>query len=173
MDGCQKVLPREELAARLAELRAAGRRIVLCNGVFDLLHVGHVRALEHARSLGDLLVVAINDDASAARLKGAGRPFLPATERAEVLAALACVDFVTAYAEDTAAETLRRLAPAVHAKGRDYDLEGIPREEREAAAALGIRLELVGDPKRRSSREIAARLAARGAGGAVPPGAGP
>lgn len=153
-----KVLPRTALAARLDAQRAAGKRVVLCNGVFDLLHVGHVRALAEARALGDLLVVALNDDRSAARLKGPGRPLVPAAERAEVLAALACVDFVTVFAEDTAAATLRALAPAVHAKGRDYDPGRIPADERAAAAELGIRLALVGDEKRHSSSALRARL---------------
>ncbi|TAH36780.1 MAG: D-glycero-beta-D-manno-heptose 1-phosphate adenylyltransferase [Planctomycetota bacterium] len=161
MDAPRKVLPREELAARLRAARAAGRSAVLCNGVFDLLHVGHVRALAEARALGDLLVVAVNDDASAARLKGPDRPLVPAAERSEVLAALACVDFVTVYGEDTAAETLRLLQPAVHAKGRDYDAGRIPAEEQRVAAELHIRLALVGDEKRRSSSELARRLRCR------------
>lgn len=153
MEAAQKILAREALAARLA-----GLRVVLCNGVFDLLHVGHVRALSAARALGDCLVVAINDDASAARLKGPGRPLVPAAERAEVLAALSCVDFVTIYAEDTAAATLRALRPAVHAKGRDYDPARLPADERTAAADLGVLLALVGDDKHHSSSALASRL---------------
>ncbi len=159
MGAAHKILDREELAGRVAAARAAGRRVVLCNGVFDLLHVGHTRLLAAARAAGDLLVVAVNDDASAARLKGPGRPLVPAAERAEVLAALAAVDYVTVYPEDTAAATLRLLAPAIHAKGEDYDPEAIPEEERQAAAAVGARLLLLGGPKAGSSSALAALLA--------------
>lgn len=162
MSDRRKILPRDELAAVLAEARAGGARVVLCNGVFDLLHVGHVRVLRAARGEGDLLVVALNDDASTRRLKGVGRPLQPAAERAEILSALACVDYVTWFAEDTVAATLRALRPAVHAKGGDYDPERIPDDERRTAAELGIRLALVGGAKVRSSSRLAELLAAAG-----------
>lgn len=153
-----KLLERAELAARLREERAAGRRVVLCNGVFDLLHVGHVRVLQAARALGDLLVVALNDDCSAARAKGPGRPLQSAAERAEIVAALGCVDFVTLFPEDTAAATLRALRPQVHAKGEDYEPARIPPEEGAAARECGIALALVGGPKAASSSALARRL---------------
>ncbi len=161
MEAPAKVRSREELAALLAEQRAAGRSVVLINGVFDLLHVGHVRALRAARSEGDLLVVALNDDGSTRRAKGSGRPLQPAGERAEILAALACVDFVTVFGEDTVAATLRALRPAVHAKGGDYSPAALPADERAAAEECGIRLALVGGPKVASTSDLAARLEAR------------
>src|ERR687896_177903 len=108
-------------AARVASLlRAEGRRIVLANGCFDLLHVGHVRYLGAARALGDVLFVGLNSDAAVRRLKGPGRPLLAAAERAELLQALRAVDHVVVFDEDTADELLRRLRPHVHAKGTDY-----------------------------------------------------
>jgi rfaE bifunctional protein nucleotidyltransferase chain/domain len=108
------------LAAALAPLRAAGRRIVFTNGCFDLLHPGHVRYLTAARALGDVLVVGLNDDASVRRLKGTGRPVLDAAERAEVLAALAAVDHVVFFAEDTPRALIETLAPDVLVKGADW-----------------------------------------------------
>src|SRR5215813_4986937 len=110
-----------EAAQRVAEAaRRAGRRVVLANGVFDLLHVGHVRYLEEARALGDLLIVGVNGDAAVRRLKGPGRPLMPAAERAEILAALRAVDHVVVFDDDTADGLVARLKPAVHAKGTDY-----------------------------------------------------
>lgn len=158
MDPLQKVLARDELAGQLRRAREDGRVVVLCNGVFDLLHVGHVRVLRAARELGDLLVVALNDDASAGRHKGPGRPLQPAAERAEILASLACVDYVTLFPEDTAAETLRELQPRIHAKGGDYRPERIPADEQRAAQELGIRLVLAGGDKVGSSSELVRRL---------------
>src|SRR2546428_756444 len=114
-------------AARLAaRLRAEGKRIVLANGCFDLLHVGHVRYLEAARALGDVLFVGVNGDAAVARLKGAGRPLMPARERAEVLAALRAVDHVVVFEEDTADALVAAIRPAIHAKGTDYTPETVP-----------------------------------------------
>ena len=115
-----RVLTVEELEGELARLRRAGRTIALANGHFDLLHVGHLRYLEAARAEGDALVVAVNDDASVARLKGPGRPLVPAAERAELLAALAPVDYVVVFAGDSPAPLLARLRPDVHCKGPDY-----------------------------------------------------
>lgn len=144
-------MERAALAAELAELRAGGapQRVVLANGCFDLLHVGHVRYLEDAASRGDLLVVAMNTDESVARLKGAGRPVVTLADRAEVVAALACVGRVTSFEEDTLEETLRCLRPDVHAKGTDYTAESIP--ERGVDEELGIEIAICGDPKTRSS----------------------
>jgi rfaE bifunctional protein nucleotidyltransferase chain/domain len=139
-------------AARIADrLRTAGKRIVLANGCFDLLHVGHVRYLQAARTLGDVLFVGINDDAAVARLKGAGRPLMPADERAEVLAALRAVDHVVVFDEDTADSLVAALRPDVHAKGTDYTPDTVP--ERETVRAHGGRVVIVGDPKAHATRD--------------------
>jgi rfaE bifunctional protein nucleotidyltransferase chain/domain len=114
------VLSEDALAALVSERRADGARAVFTNGVFDLLHLGHVRYLQRARALGDLLIVGLNSDASTRRLKGSSRPYVPEMERAEVLAALACVDYVTIFADPTAARLVERLRPAVYVKGGDY-----------------------------------------------------
>ncbi|MBV9281892.1 MAG: D-glycero-beta-D-manno-heptose 1-phosphate adenylyltransferase [Chloroflexi bacterium] len=114
------VLPRKELLRSSEELRSRGLRLVLTNGCFDLLHVGHVRYLARARALGDALAIGLNSDASVRRLKGPGRPLTPQAERAEVLAALEAVDFVSIFDEDTAEELVRNLRPAVYVKGGDY-----------------------------------------------------
>ncbi len=136
---------------------------MLANGLFDLLHVGHVRYLEAARGAGRRLVVAINSDASARRLKGPGRPFVPLPERLEVVAALGCVDWVTWFDEGTAAPLLRRLKPAIHAKGTDYTVETVP--ERGVALELGIRTVIVGDPKGHASSEMIRRVQSATAAG--------
>ena len=114
------ILDGETIAARAAELRAAGKRIVFTNGVFDLLHVGHVRYLQAARELGDALFIGVNSDDSVRRLKGPARPLNPAEERAEVLDALRCVDFVCIFGEDTPMTLLELVRPDIHAKGGDY-----------------------------------------------------
>jgi len=152
----QKILPLDELRRRLDDERRRGRRIVLANGCFDVLHVGHVRYLEGARREGDLLVVAINSDSGVRALKGPGRPFLPATARAELVAALAAVDFVVLFDDLTVEPLLETLRPSVHAKGTDYTLDTVP--ERDVAARLGIRVAIVGDPKRHSTRDLLARV---------------
>jgi rfaE bifunctional protein nucleotidyltransferase chain/domain len=154
-----EVLTVAELETRLAALRAAGRRIALANGHFDLLHVGHLRYLTAARAEADLLVVAINDDDSVARLKGAGRPVVPAAERAELLAGLAPVDFVVVFAGDTPAPLLARLKPDVHCKGTDYGApERVP--EHAVVRAYGGRTALVGDPKDHATTDLIARVKA-------------
>ena len=142
---------RTELALRLAQGREHGEfaRVVLANGCFDLLHVGHVRYLVDARSRGDVLVVAVNTDASVRGLKGARRPHMPLAERAEILCALEAVDFVVPFEEATLEETLRELRPDVHAKGTDYRPESVP--ERAVDLELGIEIVICGDPKDRSS----------------------
>ncbi len=114
------------LAHQLDQHRAQGERIVTTNGVFDLLHVGHIRYLQQARALGDLLVVGVNSDACTRRLKGQHRPLVPEDERMEVLAALACVDYVTLFDEPTPVEWLQVIRPHLHAKGGDYDVEKMP-----------------------------------------------
>jgi rfaE bifunctional protein nucleotidyltransferase chain/domain len=150
----------EQVAAEVDALREE-RRVVLANGVFDLLHVGHVRYLQGARAEGDFLVVAINGDSGARRLKGAGRPFLPATERAEILSALECVDRVVVFEEPDVRAVLRALRPHVHAKDTDYTAHTVP--ERETTRELGGRTAIVGDPKDHSSTDLLnAILAAHG-----------
>jgi rfaE bifunctional protein nucleotidyltransferase chain/domain len=156
MDTRRKILSRDGLHAVLAEHRRARRKIVLANGVFDLLHAGHVRYLQAARAEGDLLVVGINSDASARRLKGEGRPILTERARATLVAALDAVDYVVIFDEPDVNSLLRELQPDVHAKGTDYTPETVP--ERELAALLGIRVAIVGDPKRHSTRELLARV---------------
>ncbi len=121
----RKVLTRAGAARAARSARARGERVVFTNGCFDLLHVGHVRSLEQARSLGDRLVVAVNSDASVRRLKGAGRPLVGARQRAEVLAALACVDWVVIFPEDTPLATIRAVRPDVLAKGGDWSFDTI------------------------------------------------
>ncbi len=150
------VLSRPELAARLAELAARGSRIAFANGHFDLLHVGHLRYLRAARAEGEVLVVAINADASVERLKGPGRPLVPAAERAELLAALEPVDFVVIFEEDSPAGLLAELRPDVHCKGTDYGAaERVP--EYDVVRAYGGRTVLVGDPKDHATRDLIAR----------------
>lgn len=154
-----EVLSVEALAARLDELRRTGRRIAFANGHFDLVHVGHLRYLRAARAEGDVLVVAINDDDSVARLKGAGRPIVPAAERAELLAGLVPVDFVVVFPGDTPAPLLARLRPDVHCKGTDYGTpERVP--EYEVVRAYGGRTALVGDPKDHATSDLIARVRA-------------
>ncbi len=152
------VLARADLARELERRRAAklGLRVVLANGCFDVLHVGHVRYLEAARAHGDVLVVALNTDESVRALKGPARPTVPLAERAELLAALRCVDFVTAFGERDLEATLRELRPDVHAKGTDYSAENVP--EAAVDRELGIEIAICGDPKQRSSSAMIERL---------------
>ncbi|HXN18989.1 MAG TPA: adenylyltransferase/cytidyltransferase family protein [Candidatus Binatus sp.] len=156
MDTREKILSREGLHDVLDEHRRSGRKVVFANGVFDLLHVGHVRYLQAAREEGDLLVVGINSDASTRSLKGAGRPILTERARASLVAALAAVDYVVIFDELDVNALLREFQPDVHAKGTDYTADTVP--ERELAALLGIRIAIVGDSKNHSTRELLARL---------------
>ncbi|HRC84338.1 MAG TPA: adenylyltransferase/cytidyltransferase family protein [Thermoanaerobaculia bacterium] len=154
-----RVLRVEELAAEIARLQAAGQKVVFANGHFDLLHVGHLRYLAAARAEGDALVVAINNDASVASLKGAGRPVVPAEERAELLAALAPVDFVVIFEGDSPAPLLARLKPDIHCKGTDYGTpERVP--EFGVVAAYGGATRLVGDPKDHATSDLIQRVKA-------------
>jgi rfaE bifunctional protein nucleotidyltransferase chain/domain len=148
----RKILSREELRQRVAEWRRAGERITLANGCFDLLHVGHVRYLRAAKALGGRLVVAINSDESVRALKGAGRPLMPAEERAEILAALAGVDAVVIFSEPDVRALIREIRPDIHAKGTDYTADSVP--ERDVVLECGGRVEIVGDPKDHSASEI-------------------
>lgn len=146
-----------DAAARcVAEWRARGQAVVLANGVFDLLHVGHVRYLEGARALGDRLVVAVNSDASTRAYKGPGRPVVPEGERAELLAALACTDLVLVFDEPDVRGIIRALRPDVHAKGTDYTPQSIP--ERAEVEAYGGRVAVTGDPKDHSTTALLSRL---------------
>ncbi|HTI54818.1 MAG TPA: adenylyltransferase/cytidyltransferase family protein [Verrucomicrobiae bacterium] len=147
-------------AGRLAAAwRAQGKRVVLANGCFDLLHVGHVRYLQGARALGDALVVGLNSDTSVRRLKGAGRPVMPAAERAELVAAVRGVDLVVVFEEDTADALITRLRPDVHAKGTDYTPQSVP--ERATVAAVGAAVAIAGDPKSHSTRDLIATILTR------------
>ena len=158
MDTREKILSRSGLGAVLEEHRRAGRKIVFANGVFDLLHVGHVRYLRAARDEGDLLVVGVNSDASTRALKGEGRPILTERARASLIAALKVVDYVVVFDELDVNSLLREIEPHVHAKGTDYTPETLPLAERELASLLGIRLAIVGDSKDHSTRDLLARL---------------
>ena len=139
-----KILSKDELLAERARLRDAGQKLVFTNGVFDILHVGHVRYLEQARSLGDALVVAINSDASVRELKGAGRPLINETERAEILAALRAVSYVSVFDDVSPRSLIADLLPDVLVKGGDYSLDEIHgREEVEAAGGRVVSLPFV------------------------------
>ena len=156
MNNDQVVLSREELKQRVAAAKAKGARIVFANGCFDVLHLGHVRYLAGARELGDVLIVGINSDERVAILKGAGRPLLPAIERAEIVAALESVTYVTIFDEPTVEELLLTLKPDVHAKGTDYTTDTVP--ERDVVRSYGGQVAIVGDPKDHSTSAIIARL---------------
>ena len=160
MDTREKIVSRQGLTTILEEHRRASRKIVFANGVFDLLHVGHVRYLEAARGEGDVLVVGINSDSSTRKLKGPGRPILTERARATLVAALKSVNYVVIFDELDVNSLLKELQPDVHAKGTDYTPETVP--ERELAALLGIRVAIVGDPKQHSTRELLARLRQEG-----------
>lgn len=151
----ERVVAREQAIARCVAWRAAGEKVVFANGVFDLLHVGHVRYLAGARALGDRLVVGVNGDRSAAT-KGPGRPVMAATERAGLVAALRGVDLVVVFDEPTVDGLLRELAPSVHAKGTDYRVDNVP--ERATMQSLGGETAIVGDPKNHASRDLFARI---------------
>jgi rfaE bifunctional protein nucleotidyltransferase chain/domain len=150
-------LTESELLAVITDDRAAGRTIAFANGCFDLLHVGHVRYLQGAAAEADRLIVAVNEDASVARLKGAGRPAMPVSERAEIVAALGVVDYVVTFADDTVERLLGRIKPDVHCKGTDYTVDTVP--ERAVVRAYGGRTAIVGDPKRHASRDLIKKIA--------------
>ena len=150
------ILSRKELVTRINAERKIGSRVVLANGCFDVLHVGHVRYLAGARELGDVLVVGVNSDEQVARLKGPGRPVLPARERAELVAALESVTYVTVFHEPTVEALLLALKPDIHAKGTDYTVDSVP--ERDVVRSYGGRVAIVGDPKDHSTSAILTRL---------------
>ena len=146
-----------QLAAEIGRERAAGRTVALANGCFDVLHVGHVRYLQGAAAEADRLIVAINDDQSVAELKGPGRPILPASDRAELVAELRGVDYVITFGERTVERLLRLIKPDVHCKGTDYTIDSVP--ERSIVLEYGGRTAIVGDPKQHATRELIARIA--------------
>ena len=152
MSNSSKIVGREELRHRVQSWRAQGDKITLANGCFDVFHVGHVRYLHAAKQLGGRLVVAINSDDSVRKLKGEGRPVMPADERAEILAALADVDTVLIFDEPDVRALVREIRPDVHAKGTDYTAESVP--ERDTVIECGGRVEIVGDPKSHSATEF-------------------
>jgi rfaE bifunctional protein nucleotidyltransferase chain/domain len=159
----QKVFSRAELRDQVEVWRAQNEQVVLANGCFDLLHVGHVRYLSGAKALGGRLVVAINSDSSVRKLKGAGRPLMPAEERAEILSAMEDVDAVVVFDEPDVRALVREIHPDVQAKGTDYTRENVP--ERDEVLAYGGRVEIVGDPKDHSTSEFLGRMKTNAGGG--------
>ena len=157
-----KILSRPDLQAQVAEWRRSGEQIVLANGCFDLLHVGHVRYLHGAKALGGRLIVGMNSDASVRQLKGEGRPLMPAEERAEIIAALTDVDAVVIFDEPDVRGLIRELHPDVQAKGTDYTRESVP--ERNEVLAYGGRVEIVGDPKDHSTTNFLGQMRTSGGG---------
>jgi len=151
-----EVVSQSQLIDAVARERVDGRTIVLANGCFDLLHVGHVRYLRAAAAEGDRLVVAINDDSSASALKGPGRPVIPASDRAELVAGLRDVDYVVVFSGPTVEPVIRLIRPDVHCKGTDYTVDTVP--ERAVVRAYGGRTAIVGDAKEHSTRALVARL---------------
>jgi rfaE bifunctional protein nucleotidyltransferase chain/domain len=156
MTAADKIVSRDELVRIAAGWRAKGKTIALANGLFDLVHVGHLRYLEDAATRADILVVAVNDDASARSLKGLDRPIVPQAERAELIAGFSCVALVTLFGEATVEPLLRALVPNVHCKGTDYTADTVP--ERETARELGIAVAITGDPKDHATRDLIRRI---------------
>ncbi|MBK9155046.1 MAG: adenylyltransferase/cytidyltransferase family protein [Chloracidobacterium sp.] len=156
MSNSAPILDRPKLAALTEAVRASGRKIILANGCFDLLHVGHVRYLDGAKAVGGFLVVGINSDRQVAALKGAGRPVQPQDERAEVIASLRPVDAVTIFDEPTVEELIRAIRPDFHAKGTDYTEGSVP--ERDVVRECGGTVVIVGDPKDHSSSELLEKI---------------
>jgi len=151
-----RILEHDELLARIKDARSTGARVVLANGCFDVLHVGHVRYLAGARELGDILVVGVNSDEQVVRLKGPGRPVMAAAERAEIVASLESVTYVTIFNEPTVEHLLLALKPDIHAKGTDYTEDTVP--ERAVVRSYGGRVAIVGDPKDHSTSAILTRI---------------
>jgi rfaE bifunctional protein nucleotidyltransferase chain/domain len=147
-----KIVTLNRLAQLAGDLRASAKSVVLANGCFDLLHVGHLRYLEAAKALGDVLVVGVNGDASVRQLKGAGRPLLAERERARLVAALRATDYVVIFPEDNVRNLIAAIRPDFHAKGTDYTKENVP--ERDAVLAAGGQVAIVGDPKDHNTRDL-------------------
>ncbi len=148
----QVILNHDELAKKIDELKKQGKKVIFANGCFDLLHVGHVRYLRGAKTLGDVLVLAINSDASVRRLKGPERPLLPLEDRLGILSAFEMIDFVTAFEDDTVSPLLLKLKPNVQVKGTDYTPDTIP--EKDTVASFGGEVAVVGDPKDHASKNL-------------------
>jgi D-glycero-beta-D-manno-heptose 1-phosphate adenylyltransferase len=151
-DAKLKIKTIEELKGIVSQLRASGQKVVFANGCFDLMHAGHIRYLQNARALGDVLILGINSDASVAVLKGKGRPLQAQADRAEILASLECVDYVLLFDAPTVDGILNDLKPDIHAKGTDYTEESVP--ERETVRAYGGQVAITGDPKDHSTRDL-------------------
>ena len=154
-----KIKTIEELKAIVPQLRASGRKVVFANGCFDLIHAGHIRYLQNARALGDMLILGINSDASVVILKGKGRPLQAQADRAEILASLECVDYVLLFDAPTVDGILNDLRPDIHAKGTDYTEESVP--ERETVRAYGGKVAIAGDPKDHSTRDLIKTILAK------------
>jgi D-glycero-beta-D-manno-heptose 1-phosphate adenylyltransferase len=155
-NAASRILSRGDMSERVTAARAQGATIVFANGCFDVLHVGHVRYLASARALGDLLIVGVNSDEQVALQKGPGRPILPAMERAEIVASLDSVDYVTIFDEPTVEQLLLTLKPDIHAKGTDYTEETVP--ERDVVRSYGGQVAIVGDPKDHSTSSLLNRV---------------
>ena len=151
-----RIVGRQDLISIAAEQKMAGRKVVLANGCFDLFHVGHIRYLQGAKAAGDFLIVAVNADDQVIKQKGEGRPFMPENERAEIVAALRCVDLVTIFPEPTVTEVIRAIKPDFHAKGTDYTADSVP--EKDVVAEVGGKVIIVGDPKDHSSSDMLRRI---------------
>ena len=151
-----KILSREQLNRQVEAWRKSGDKVTLANGCFDVLHVGHVRYLRAAKELGGHLIVAINSDDSVRSLKGAGRPLMPAEERAEILASLSDVDAIVIFPEPDVRVLIREIRPDIQAKGTDYNADSVP--ERDTVVEYGGRVEIVGDPKDHSATEIIRKM---------------
>jgi rfaE bifunctional protein nucleotidyltransferase chain/domain len=156
LNAAARILSRDAVINETQSARQAGKTIVLANGCFDVLHAGHIRYLQGARELGDVLVLAINADDQVKLLKGNGRPILAERERAELVASLEVVDFVTIFDEPTVEQLLLAIKPDVHAKGTDYTEETVP--ERDVVRSFGGRIAIVGDPKNHSTSEMLKRF---------------
>lgn len=146
------ILSRSELKAIVSQERESGKPVILANGCFDLFHVGHARYLAGAKALGGVLVVGINSDRQTLLLKGEGRPYMPENERAELVAGLRCVDYVTIFDEPTVENLIRAIKPDIHAKGTDYTTETVP--ERDIVREYGGTVAIVGDPKDHSTTKL-------------------
>lgn len=162
MASTDKIKTLEKLQPIVEAAKADGKRVVFTNGCFDILHGGHISYLEDSAAQGDLLIVALNSDASTRGLKGPDRPCYPQEDRAEILAAMEMVDYVVIFEEPTVVPLLEALRPHVHSKGTDYTRETVP--ERDTALALGIEIYIAGDPKQNASKQIIAKVRDGGAG---------
>lgn len=152
----EKIIKREELSAKLGRANRGGKKLVLANGCFDILHIGHIRYLEEAKSFGDLLLVAVNSDASVKKLKGESRPVIPENERAAIIAAIRFVDFVVVFEENDVCSIIREAQPDIHCKGGDYKEEDVP--EREEVIRNGGIVKIAGGKKLRSSSDLIKKI---------------